>query len=121
MTLEKAFGEELQKAREKCGLTQEKLVFESGYHRTYISVRTPRELRKSIRDTSATRFIMQLDCGAQSVKTIQYNTRRKVFLVCNEIDGSRQALTSKQLMSSQRGNIGRAMKVGAFFAELPTE
>lgn len=37
MTLEKAFGEELQKAREKCGLTQEKLGFESGYHRTYIS------------------------------------------------------------------------------------
>lgn len=37
MTLEKAFGEELQKGREKCGLTQEKLGFESGYHRTYIS------------------------------------------------------------------------------------
>ena len=37
MTLEKAFGEELQKARDKCGLTQEKLGFESGYHRTYIS------------------------------------------------------------------------------------
>ena len=37
MTLEKAFGEELQKAREKCGLTQEILGFESGYHRTYIS------------------------------------------------------------------------------------
>ena len=37
MTLEKAFGEELQKAREKYGLTQEKLGFESGYHRTYIS------------------------------------------------------------------------------------
>ena len=37
MTLEKAFGEELQKAREKCGLTQEKLGFESGYHRAYIS------------------------------------------------------------------------------------
>ena len=37
MTLEKAFGEELQKAREKSGLTQEKLGFESGYHRTYIS------------------------------------------------------------------------------------
>lgn len=29
MTLEKAFGEELQKAREKSGLTQEKLGFEA--------------------------------------------------------------------------------------------
>ncbi len=37
MTLEKAFAEELQKAREQSGLTQEKLGFESGYHRTYIS------------------------------------------------------------------------------------
>ena len=37
MTLEKTFGEELQKARENRGLTQEKLGFESGYHRTYIS------------------------------------------------------------------------------------
>ena len=37
MTMEKAFGEELRKAREKCGLSQEKLGFESGYHRTYIS------------------------------------------------------------------------------------
>jgi transcriptional regulator with XRE-family HTH domain len=27
----------LQKAREKSGLSQEKLGFESGYHRTYIS------------------------------------------------------------------------------------
>ena len=37
MTLEKAFAEELRKARENKGLTQEKLGFESGYHRTYIS------------------------------------------------------------------------------------
>ena len=37
MTMEKAFGEELRKARENCGLSQEKLGFESGYHRTYIS------------------------------------------------------------------------------------
>ena len=37
MTMEKAFGEELRKARETIGLSQEKLGFESGYHRTYIS------------------------------------------------------------------------------------
>lgn len=37
MTLEKAFGEELRKTREQRGVTQEKLGFESGYHRTYIS------------------------------------------------------------------------------------
>ena len=37
MTLEKVFGEELRKAREQSGLTQEKLGFESDYHPTYIS------------------------------------------------------------------------------------
>lgn len=37
MTLEKAFGEKLRKARENAGLSQEKLGFESGYHPTYIS------------------------------------------------------------------------------------
>lgn len=37
MPLEKIFGEELRKAREQKGLSQEELGFESGYHRTYIS------------------------------------------------------------------------------------
>ena len=121
MTMEKAFGEELRKARENCGLSQDKLGFESGYRRTYIRVRTPGELKKSIWDKSTIRFFIQLDCGAQSAKRIQYNSRRRVFLLCNEIDGTRQTLTSRQLMSSQHGNIGRAMALGAFFAELPGE
>jgi hypothetical protein len=120
MTLEKAFGEELQKAREQKGLTQENLGFKSGYHRTYISVRTPKELIKLIKDKSATRFIMQLNCGAQSVKKIQYNRQRRVFLVFNEIDDTRQVLTSKQLMSPRYSNIARAMRAGALFTESPT-
>ena len=37
MNLEKAFGEELRKAREQKGFSQEELGFESDYHRTYIS------------------------------------------------------------------------------------
>ena len=37
MNIEKIFGEELQKIRKEKGLSQEKLGFESGYHRTYIS------------------------------------------------------------------------------------
>jgi transcriptional regulator with XRE-family HTH domain len=32
------FGQELREAREKAGLTQEKLAFEAGVHRTYISL-----------------------------------------------------------------------------------
>jgi len=34
----KAFGEELRNARTERGLSQETLGFESGYHRTYISL-----------------------------------------------------------------------------------
>lgn len=37
MPLERIFGEELRKARELRGFSQEELGFESGYHRTYIS------------------------------------------------------------------------------------
>ena len=37
MNLEKAFGEELRKAREQKGYSQEELGFESDHHRTYIS------------------------------------------------------------------------------------
>lgn len=37
MNIEKIFGEQLQKFRKETGLSQEKLGFESGYHRTYIS------------------------------------------------------------------------------------
>ncbi len=38
MGLERLFGQLLQKIRKKRGLSQEELGFESGYHRTYISL-----------------------------------------------------------------------------------
>lgn len=37
-SLEKAFGSVLQHIRQERGLSQESLGFESGYHRTYISI-----------------------------------------------------------------------------------
>ncbi len=36
-SIEKFFGQVLQQLRKECGLSQEELGFESGYHRTYIS------------------------------------------------------------------------------------
>jgi transcriptional regulator with XRE-family HTH domain len=35
--IEKLFGQVLQQLRKECGISQEELGFESGYHRTYIS------------------------------------------------------------------------------------
>jgi len=37
-SVEKLFGQVLQQLRKKKGLSQEELGFESGYHRTYISL-----------------------------------------------------------------------------------
>lgn len=38
MTPQRVFGQVLQEIRQKRGLSQEQLGFESGYHRTYISL-----------------------------------------------------------------------------------
>lgn len=38
MNLEKVFGQILRDLRQKRGLSQEQLGFESGYHRTYVSL-----------------------------------------------------------------------------------
>lgn len=37
-SLEGSFGLVLRRLRQNCGFSQEKLGFESGYHRTYISL-----------------------------------------------------------------------------------
>lgn len=86
----------------------------------FIRIRTTRELIELITSKSPDRFVMLLNYGLQSVKQIQYDTKRKIFWVYNEIDDTEQILTSGQLMSRKYTNIGRAMRAGAFFAEVPT-
>ncbi len=80
-------------------------------------IRTPEELMDAIKQKPRC-FFIQLNYGAASVKQIEYNPHRKRFLITNEIDGTKQTLTHRQLMSPKHGNIGPAMVAGAFYAEM---
>ena len=56
--------------------------------------------------------------AGESSKQIGYDSRRRLFKIRNLIYGSRQELTCAQLMSHRHGNIGPAMRAGAFYAEV---
>ena len=83
----------------------------------FIRIKTPGELLDAIALKSL-RFFILLNYGAWSVKRIRYKPRQRVFSIHNEIDGSRQELTSSQLMNPRHSNIGPAMRGGAFYAEV---
>jgi hypothetical protein len=83
----------------------------------FIRIRTPAELLEAIRKKPM-RFFILLNYGAWSVKRIRYKFHRRTFSIHHEIDGTRQELTAGQLMSARHGNIGPAMRAGAFYAEV---
>jgi hypothetical protein len=83
----------------------------------FIRIRTPAELLAAIAKKPM-RFFILLNYGAWSVKHIRYRPRRRTFSIHNEIDGTRQELTTSQLMSPKHSNIGPAMRAGAFYAEV---
>jgi hypothetical protein len=68
------------------------------------------ELRKSILNGQR-EFALALQAGMYSRKTIRI--KLGLFRVVNHIDGSKQWLTGRQLYT--RSNIGRNMRIGAFF------
>lgn len=82
-----------------------------------VRIKSPSELVEAIK-RKPSRFLIMLGYGGTSSKQIGYDRRRRVFKVRNLIDGSRQELTCAQLMSPKRGNIGPAMREGAFHAEV---
>lgn len=83
----------------------------------FVRIKSPAALLAAI-ERKPFRFFILLDYGAWSVKRIRYRPRQRVFSIYNEIDGSRQELTASQLMSHRHGNIGPAMRAGAFYAEM---
>lgn len=60
-------------------------------------------------------FFISLNGGARSSKIIDYNVLTKKFHITNEIDGTKQVLSEKNLFNRKHTNIGYAMSVGAFY------
>ena len=83
----------------------------------FIRIKNPDELLDAI-ERKPSRFFILLNYGAWSVKRIRYKPRQRVFSIHNEIDGTRQELTTSQLMSPRKSSIGAAMRGGAFYAEV---
>ena len=83
----------------------------------FIRIKSPGELLDAIKKKPL-RFFIALSCAGESSKQIGYDSRRRLFKIRNLIDGSRQELTCAQLMSHRHGNIGPAMRAGAFYAEV---
>ena len=84
---------------------------------TFLRIHSPSELVEAIR-RKPMRFLSLLNYGGTSAKQIRYDPRRRVFKIRNLIDGSRQELTSSQLMSPRHSNIGLAMRAGCFYAQV---
>ena len=70
MTPEKAFGKVLREIRNEHSLSQEELGFESGYHRTYISLLE--RGRKSLPRNSIFRFLMTTRVHPQDSRPYDY-------------------------------------------------
>lgn len=83
----------------------------------FIRIKSTKALLAAI-ERKPFRFFILLNYGAWSVKRIRYRPRQEVFSIHNEIDGTRQELTTSQLMSPKHSNIGPAMRGGAFYAEV---
>ena len=83
----------------------------------FIRIKSTKALLAAI-ERKPFRFFILLNYGAWSVKRIRYRPRQRVFSIHNEIDGTRQELTTSQLMSPKRSHIGPAMRGGAFYAEV---
>lgn len=61
-------------------------------------------------------FFIQLNHGARSSKSVDYDPSAGRFVIENEMDGTRQRLTEQNLFNERYTNIGKAIRAGAFYA-----
>ena len=74
------------------------------------------DLKKICKDKHKDFFIW-LNHGVRSSKTVFFDSERNLFSVYNEIDGSMEELTEKEIQDNSITNIGKAIKMGAFYYE----
>jgi len=77
--LERAFGRALQEIRKERGLSQEQLGFESGYHRTYISLLERGMMNPSLRTIVSLASALQVS-WPQMLERVEahFNKGRKI-------------------------------------------
>ncbi len=88
MTPEKAFGNVLRDIRQERSLSQEELGFESGYHRTYISL-----LERGRKSPSLNTIFQLATALAVSPSEILRRTEARVSRVTRRDAGERKKIT----------------------------
>ena len=79
-------------------------------------VKTTEQLKQMISEGVHDYFIALAGGQARSSKTMDYSPRSKRFYIENEIDGTRQRLTERNLFNEVHTNIGKAINAGAFYS-----
>ncbi len=77
-------------------------------------IQTLEELKAESRDGAE--FFILLNFHLRSSKWIKWEEETQVFIIHNYIDESEQVLSETEIMDEGLTNIGRAMKLGAFFS-----
>ena len=77
-------------------------------------VKTIEDLKERIENGQHDFFIL-LNGFGRSSKEVDYSPKTKKFIIVNEIDGTTQVLSEKNLFNRKYTNIGYAMENGAFY------
>ena len=84
--------------------------------KNFIQVKNLQDLKRLIGEKNKHDFFIMLNYGLRSSKFIDYDYDTGMFYVMNEIDGSEQTLSEKEIMDEDFTNIGKALDYGALYA-----
>jgi hypothetical protein len=84
---------------------------------TIKQIKTLNELIKLAGRKKGLECYIALNYGIRSSKIIRYNKEKEIFSIWNFVDDSTINVTKKGIMNSNKTNVGRAMFMGALYAE----